>query len=98
MRFPPHFRRTAFDLAIQRLRDGRPGEAGYGRRLALLLTIPAFDDPVARDIRRSATGELYVVRTVWNRALDVATAGFGRDVRGWVAPVPIAGMDLASLR
>lgn len=81
MRFPVQFRRSAFDLAIQQLRDGRPGESGYGRRVALLLTIPTFDDPVARDIRRSATGELYVVRTVWNRSLDLATANITREIR-----------------
>ena len=81
MRFPAHLRRSAFDVAIQQLRDGRPGEAGYGRRLALLLTIPTFDDPVARDIRRGTTGELYVIRTVWNRALDLATASLSREVR-----------------
>ena len=80
MRFPAHLRRSAFDVAIQQLRDGRPGEAGYGRRLALLLTIPTFDDPVARDIRRATDGEVYVVRTVWNRAVDLATASLSRDV------------------
>jgi len=73
MRFPPHLRRSAFEQAIQRLRDGRPGESGYGRRVALVLTIPTFDDPVARDVRRAVSGELYVVRTVWNRALDMAS-------------------------
>lgn len=81
MRFPAHLRRSAFDHAIQQLRDGRPGEAGYGRRLALLLTIPTFDDPVARDIRRAASGEIYVVRTVWNRSLDLATASLSREIR-----------------
>ena len=81
MRFPAHLRRSAFDVAIQQLRDGRPGEAGYGRRLALLLTIPTFDDPVARDIRRASDGEVYVVRTVWSRALDLATASLSREVR-----------------
>jgi hypothetical protein len=70
MQLPFHVRNRAFDEAIQQLRDGRPGESGYGRRIALLLTIPTFDDPVARDIRRSASGALYVVRTVWQRALD----------------------------
>ena len=81
MRFPTHLRRSAFDVAIQQLRDGRPGEGSYGRRLALLLTIPTFDDPVARDIRRTSTGELYVVRTIWNRALDLASASLSREVR-----------------
>jgi hypothetical protein len=81
MRFPAHLRRSAFDIAIQQLRDGRPGEGGYGRRVALLLTIPTFDDPVARDIRRATDGEVYVVRTVWNRALDLATASLSREVR-----------------
>ena len=93
MRFPHHVRRAAFDHAIQLLRDGRPGESGYGRRVALLLTIPTYDDPVARDVRRAATGELYVVRTVWGRALDVAAAGPWRQTRvgPWrhgVLPVP----------
>jgi hypothetical protein len=73
MRFPTHLHRSAFDHAIQQLRAGRAGESGYGRRVALLLTIPTFDDPVARDVRRSASGDLYVVRTVWQRALDVPT-------------------------
>jgi hypothetical protein len=81
MRFPHHLR-TAFDHAIQQLRDGRPGESGYGRRIALVLTIPTYEDPVARDIRRSASGELYVVRTLWSRALDVAAAGPQRPARG----------------
>src|SRR5215207_2274830 len=70
MHLPLPVRHPAFDHAIELLRDGRVGEAGYGRRVALLLTIPTFDDPVARDIRRAATGELYVVRTVWQRAAD----------------------------
>lgn len=89
MRFPAHLRRSAFDQAIQQLRDGRPGEDGYGRRLALLLTIPTFDDPVARDIRRAPNGEAYVVRTVWNRALDLATASLSREGRvGLVGTTP----------
>ena len=74
MHLPFHIRNRAFDEAIQQLRDGRVGESGYGRRIALLLTIPMFDDPVARVIRRSATGELYVVRTVWQRALDASSS------------------------
>ena len=75
MRLPPFsVRHQAFAHALQQLRDGRVGESAYGRRIALLLTIPAFEDPVARDIRRAATGELYVVRTVWRRALDLANA------------------------
>jgi hypothetical protein len=79
MRFPTHLHRSAFDHAIQQLRDGRAGESGYGRRVALLLTLPTFEDPVARDVRRSASGDLYVVRTVWQRALDVATPRIWRD-------------------
>jgi hypothetical protein len=79
MRFPTHLHRSAFDHAIQQLRDGRAGESGYGRRVALLLTIPTFDDPVARDVRRSTDGELYVVRTVWQRALDTPNARVWRD-------------------
>jgi hypothetical protein len=79
MRFPFHLDRSAFDHAIQRLRDGRAGESGYGRRVAVLLTIPTYDDPVARDVRRSASGDLYVVRTVWQRALDIPTPGVWRD-------------------
>ena len=98
MRFPTPLRRSAFDLAIQQLRDGRPGEAGYGRRIALLMTIPAFEDPIARDVRRSATGELYVVRTVWNRALDLATWRIGREVPPGLGRVPLAGIELASVR
>ena len=70
MRFPRDFHRTAFDRAINQLRDGRPGESGYGRRVALVLTIPTFEDPVARDVRQNASGEFYVVRTVWRRAFD----------------------------
>jgi hypothetical protein len=98
MRFPSYFRRSAFDLAIQQLRDGREGESGYGRRIALLLSIPAFDDPIARDVRRSATGELYVVRTVWNRALDMATARLTRDVRVPPGTAAIIGLNLTASR
>jgi hypothetical protein len=99
MRFPAHLRRSAFDVAIQQLRDGRPGEGSYGRRLALLLTIPTFDDPVARDIRRATTGELYVVRTVWTRALDMATASLSREVTiGTGARGPTLGAELMSFR
>ena len=99
MRFPAPLRRSAFDLAIQQLRDGRPGESGYGRRIALVLTLPAFDDPVARDVRRSVTGELYVVRTVWNRALDLATASFQREVRVGIAEgAAMASVQLTNLR
>jgi hypothetical protein len=99
MRFPAPLRRSSFDLAIQKLRDGRPGESGYGRRIALLLTLPAFDDPVARDVRRSVTGELYVVRTVWNRALDMATTNIQRDMRiGTGARATMVGVDLRNLR
>jgi hypothetical protein len=72
MHLPFQLRHSAFDHAIQKLRDGRAGESGYGRRVALLLTIPTYDDPVARDIRRAASGELYVIRTVWQRSLDMA--------------------------
>jgi len=71
MRFPAGPSRAPFETALQKLRDGRPGESGYGHRVAILLTIPAFDDPVARDVRRAASGEFYVVRTVWQRTLDV---------------------------
>lgn len=74
MRFPRDFHRTAFDRAIGQLRDGRPGESGYGRRVALVLTIPTFDDPVARDVRETANGEYYVVHTVWRRAVDAPAA------------------------
>jgi hypothetical protein len=98
MRFPSNFRRSSFDLAIQQLRDGRVGESGYGRRVALLLTIPTFHDPVARDVRRSATGELYVVRTVWNRALDLATARITRDVRIPPGTAALVGLDLTTSR
>ena len=80
MHRPLHVRHPAFDHAIELLREGRTGESGYGRRVALLLTIPTFDDPVARDIRRSMTGALYVVRTVWQRALDTS---FARPARSF---------------
>jgi len=70
---PFHTRHAGSDHAIEQLRKGRAGESGYGRRIALLLTIPTFEDPVARDVRRAATGELYVVRTVWQRGLDLAS-------------------------
>jgi len=70
MRFPRDFQRSVFDRAIDQLRNGRPGESGYGRRIALVLTIPTFDHPVARDIRQTASGEMYVVRTVWQRGFD----------------------------
>jgi len=99
MRFSAHLRRSAFDVAIQQLRDGRPGENGYGRRLALLLTIPTFEDPVARDIRRSTTGELYVIRTVWNRAMDLATASLSREITiGSGSRATNVGMELTSVR
>ena len=93
MRFPAHLRRSAFDQAIQQLRDGRPGEGGYGRRLAILITIPTFDDPVARDIRRAPNGETYVVRTVWNRALDLATASLSREGRVGLAGPPALALS-----
>ena len=99
MRFPAHLRRSAFDVAIQQLRDGRPGENSYGRRLALLLTNPTFDDPVARDIRRSTTGELYVIRTIWNRALDLATASLSREITiGTGVRAVTAGVEITSVR
>ena len=99
MRFPAHLRRSAFDVAIQQLRDGRPGENGYGRRLALLLTIPTFDDPVARDIRRSSAGELYVIRTIWNRALDLATASLSREITiGSGTRATTVGTEITSVR
>jgi hypothetical protein len=79
MRFPSQLHRSSFDHAIQQLRDGRAGESGYGRRVALLLTIPTFDDPVARDVRRDASGEMYAVRTVWQRALDAPSSRVWRD-------------------
>jgi len=93
MRLSPfHARHQAFAAALQQLRDGRVGESAYGRRIALLLTIPTFDDPVARDIRRAATGELYVVRTVWRRALDLASAP-----RPLPMPGPVRALALPSL-
>ena len=98
MRFPSHFHRSAFDLAIQQLRDGRTGESGYGRRIALLLTIPTFDDPVARDVRRAATGELYVVRTIWQRMLDSATTRVHRETRVVAGSTGMFGLDIASSR
>jgi len=99
MRFPAHLRRSAFDVAIQQLRDGRPGENGYSQRVALLLTIPTFDDPVARDIRRGKTGELYVIRTVWNRALDLATASLSREITIGTGTLALtAGVELTSFR
>ena len=80
MQFPVRVRHSAFDRAIQRLRDGRTGESGYGRRVALVLTIPTYEDPAALDIRRSATtDELYVVRTVWRRALDTTSVRETRE-------------------
>ena len=81
MRFPRDFQRTAFDRAIDQLRDGRPGESGYGRRVALLLTIPTFDDPVARDVRETAGGDFYVIRTVWRRAFDAPAQSAARSAR-----------------
>jgi len=98
MRFPAPLRRSAFDLAIQQLRDGRPGESGYGRRIALLLTIPTFDDPIARDVRRAANGELYVIRTVWNRALDLATWRFERQSPAMLGRVPVSGLEFGTVR
>ena len=81
MRLPRDFHRTAFDRAVEKLRDGRPGESGYGRRVALVLTIPTFEDPVARDVRQTATGEFYVVRTVWRRAFDASAQSAAKSVR-----------------
>lgn len=92
MRSPSFFGRTPFDAAIRQLRDGRPGEAGYGRRVVQLLTIPTFDDPVARDVRRAASGELYVVRTVWHRALDMPSRATQASRRSF-AP----GLDILDL-
>ena len=96
MRFPFHLHRSAFDHAIQQLRDGRAGESAYGHRVALLLTIPTYDDPVARDVRRSANGDLYVVRTVWQRALDIPTPRMWRDAL--VGSGGAFGIDLATNR
>jgi hypothetical protein len=98
MRFPSHFHRSGFDLALQQLRDGRTGESGYGRRIALLRTIPTFDDPVARDVRRAATGELYVVRTVWQRMLDAASTRVQRDTRVVIGSAAMFGLDIATRR
>ena len=99
MQFPFHIRNRAFDQAIQLLRDGRTGESGYGRRIGLVLTIPTFDDPVARDIRRSASGELYVVRTVWQRTFDAsaATTPASRVAAFGPRPVP-AVLELLATR
>src|SRR5215211_6265248 len=98
MHLPLPVRHPAFDHAIELLRDGRVGEAGYGRRVALLLTIPTFDDPVARDVRRAATGELYVVRTVWQRMLDAANARVQHDSRAVVGSGAMFGLDIVSSR
>jgi hypothetical protein len=87
----PSARQPEFDHAIRLLREGRVNESAYGRRVALLLTIPTFDDPIARDIRRAATGEPYVVRTVWKRALDLATRGRARDATSLLRPLEISG-------
>ena len=97
MHLPLPVRHPAFDHAIELLREGRVGESGYGRRVALLLTIPTFEDPVARDIRRAATGELYVVRTVWQRAADVPFTRPGRSVRVGGRAVGV-GLQLMSNR
>src|SRR5690349_15256557 len=92
MHFPFQPRNAAFDRAIQSLRDGRVGESGYGRRVALLLTIPTYEDPAALDVRRSATtGELYVVRTVWRRALDTPAV---RETRETFVNARILAVDL----
>ena len=86
MRFPVGLSPSPLETALQKLRAGRPGESGYGHRVALLLTIPAVDDPVARDVRRAVTGELYVVRSVWQRALDIPPRGrlSGIDPAVWL--------------
>ena len=98
MKLPIHVRNRAFDEAIQQLRNGRVGESGYGRRIALVLTVPTFDDPVARDIRRSATGELYVVRTVWLRAADASSSTPASRVAPF-GPRPItAALELLAMR
>jgi hypothetical protein len=95
MQFPIRARQSAFDRAIQRLRDGRTGESGYGRRVALVLTIPMYEDPTALDIRRSATtGELYVVRTVWRRALDTTSVRETRETF-MNARMLAVGLDIA---
>ena len=97
MHLPFQLRQSAFDNAIQQLRDGRPGESGYGRRVALVLTVPTYENPIARDIRRSASGELYVVRTVWLRSVDLAAVrpSAPQFVAGRVLTV---GLDLESNR
>jgi hypothetical protein len=87
---PRSARQPGFDHAIQLLREGRVNESAYGGRVALLLTIPTFDDPIARDIRRAATGELYVVRTVWRRALDLASRNRERDASALLRPLALA--------
>jgi hypothetical protein len=87
----PSARQPGFDHAIRLLREGRVNESAYGRRVALLLTIPTFDDPIARDVRRTPTGELYVVRTVWKRALDLATRGRARDASSLLRPLELSG-------
>ena len=71
MRFPVGVSQSPLDAALQKLREGRTGESGYGQRVALVLTIPARDDAIAWDVRRTASGALYVVRTVWQRVLDI---------------------------
>ena len=86
-------RPPGFDHAIQLLRDGRVNESAYGRRVALLLTIPIYDDPVAYDVRRAASGELYVVRTVWRRALDLASNDRQRKPGAFSRPFAI-GIDI----
>jgi hypothetical protein len=93
--FPAPFsaRDGAFERAIQQLRNGRIAESAYGQRVALVLTIPTFDDPVARDIRRNARGELYVVRTVWRRALDVGSKQAAYGASAGLRPFMI-GVDL----
>ena len=95
MHLPFHLRQPGFDHAIERLRKGRAGESGYGRRIALLLTIPTYEDPVARDVRRSPTGELYVVRTVWQRSLDSSAMRPARAIHVGGRSLAI-GLDLVS--
>jgi hypothetical protein len=97
MRFPARIHQSIVDHAIQQLRNGRPGEFGYGRRVALLLTIPMFEDPVARDVRRTANGDLYVVRTTWNRALDFASSSLKVDARAGLARLAPATLLLNTL-
>ena len=96
---PRGARQPGFEQALQRLREGRVNESAYGNRVALLLTIPAFDDPVARDIRRAASGELYVVRTVWRRALDMVSNETRRDAStsAFLRPLAIS-LDLPPQR